>query len=328
MNSTGPAVTISHKFATKLTAILQPNLCHALRMKKNCLVTPKPLAATAVVAAMLMATLMLLTTTACAAEQRSWQLNVALGYGQRSNPLVDGDNIDIYWLADLAWYGRRWFFDNGDIGFTVYEGEHVTLNAVGSLNSDRVFFSHLNDGLISVQLLNDFASVSSQEVQPVRDADLSRQQLAALIDSPDRDYAFEMGIELLSDGAWGFLQAQFNSDVSGVHNGHELWLKYGYDGFYGRWHLQPSIGVSWKSAEYNNYYFGVRPNESSKFLPTYRAGSGVNYSAKLSLSYLLTEHWQLVTTAEFEKLSHDAVASPFVFEDSITTYFAGVYYRF
>ena len=278
-------------------------------------------------AALLLAALMLLTTTA-SAEERSWQFNVALGYGQRSNPLVDGDNIDIYWLADLAWYGRRWFFDNGDIGFTLYEGDYFTLNAVGSLNSDRVFFSHLNDGFISGQTLSDFASTSSDDLRPVLETDLSRQELAALIDSPDRDYAFEMGVEFLSDGAWGFLQAQFNSDVSGVHNGHEFWLRYGYDVYYSRWHLQPSVGVSWKSAEFNNYYFGVRANESSKFLPPYQAGSGVNYSSKLSLSYLLTENWQLVTTAEYEKLNHDAVASPFIFEDSITTYFAGVYYRF
>ena len=68
-------------------------------------------------------------------EERSWHFNVALGYGQRSNPLVDGDDIDIYWLADLAWYGQRWFFDNGDIGFTIYDDEHFSLNAIGSLNS-------------------------------------------------------------------------------------------------------------------------------------------------------------------------------------------------
>lgn len=279
-------------------------------------------------AALLLAALTLLTMTAYASSERSWQFNVALGYGQRSNPLIDGDDIDIYWLADLAWYGRRWFFDNGDIGFTLYEGDHITVNAVGSLNSDRVFFSHLNDGFISVQLLNDFASLSDEDVQPVLDTKLSRRELAALIDSPDRDYAFEMGVEFLSDGSWGFLQAQFNSDVSGVHNGHEFWLRYGYDGYYGRWQVQPSVGVSWKSAEYNNYYFGVRSEESSKYLPVYRAGSGVNYSAKMSFGYLLTEHWRLVATAEYETLNDDTVASPFVFEDSVTTYFAGVYYRF
>ncbi|MGI9287116.1 MAG: MipA/OmpV family protein [Pseudomonadales bacterium] len=297
-------------------------------MTKNCLLALRPIPLARTAAALLLSTLAILASPARADDDdRSWQFNVALGYGQRSNPLVDGDDIDIYWLVDLAWYGERWFFDNGDIGFTIYEGEHFSLNAIGSLNSDRVFFSHLNDGFLGVQVVNQ--SGFTGEGQSAAEDVFSREELAALIDSPDRDYAFEMGFEFLSNGNWGFLQAQFNSDVSSVHNGHEFWLTYGYDWFLGRWHAQPSIGVSWKSAEFNNYYFGVREEESIPFLlPPYRTGSGVNYSGKLALSYLLTENWKFVMMAEREKLNDGATDSPFIFEDSITTYFAGVYYRF
>lgn len=298
-------------------------------MRKNYLPELRLVALVPSVATLLLSILATVALPSYAADdERNWQFSVALGYGQRSNPLVDGDDIDIYWLADIAWYGKRWFFDNGDIGFTIYEGDRFSLNAIGSVNSDRVFFSHLNDGFLPLESLNGLNPVLVEDPQRVPDADLSREELAALIDSPDRDYAFELGFEFLSDGEWGFLQAQFNSDVSSVHNGHEFWLTYGYDWFPGRWHVQPSVGASWKSAEFNNYYFGVREEESSLFLPQYRTGSGVNYSSKLTLSYLLDEQWKFVLMAEYEKLNNGATNSPFIFEDSIKTYFAGVYYRF
>lgn len=255
-------------------------------------------------------------------------IGFAAGYGQRSNPLVDGDDIDIYWVADLSWYGKRWFFDNGDIGYSYYENKHMTLSFIGSLNSDRVFFSHLNDGFLGIER----SAVADVDDEPlpsqVAVSELSREQQAALIDSPDRDYAFEIGMELLADGAWGFIQTQFNSDISSVHNGHELWVKYGYDWYKRRWHIQPSIAVSWKSAEFNNYYFGVRTQESSRYLPTYETGSGLNYSFKLSVQYIIDEHFSLISTLEFEKLNSGASDSPFIFDDHITSFFTGVFYRF
>lgn len=270
-----------------------------------------------------------LKTAGEAGQGSDFHVGFAAGYGQRSNPLVDGDDIDIYWLADIAWYGEQWFFDNGDIGYSYYDNEHLTLSIIGSLNSDRVFFSHLNDGFLSAgrTSLKDTPAPPESELQTAI-SELSREQQAALIDSPDRDYAFELGLELLTDGDWGFLQAQFNSDVSGVHNGHELWVKYGYDWYKRRWQVQPSVALSWKSAELNDYYFGVRIEESTLFLPTYTTGSGINYSFKLSVRYLIDEHFSLVSTAEYERMNSAASDSPFIYDDHITSFFAGILYHF
>ena len=50
-------------------------------------------------------------------EQGEWQLGIALGAGVRTNPLVDGDNIPLVILPDIAWYGESAYFDNGEAGF-------------------------------------------------------------------------------------------------------------------------------------------------------------------------------------------------------------------
>src|SRR4051794_14715278 len=58
-------------------------------------------------------------TAAAAVEkpERHWRLGVALGYGERTNPLIQSKKIPVLVDVDIAWFGERWFFDNGDVGF-------------------------------------------------------------------------------------------------------------------------------------------------------------------------------------------------------------------
>ena len=52
------------------------------------------------------------------AEESRWRLGAALGYGVRTNPLLQSDDIPIIVDFDIAWFGDHWFFDNGDLGLT------------------------------------------------------------------------------------------------------------------------------------------------------------------------------------------------------------------
>src|SRR5690606_32809983 len=112
-----------------------------------------------------------------------WEIGIAMGYGKRSNPLIQSDDIDVLVDIDIAWYGERWFFDNGDVGFTVRDGRRTTLNLIGRVNSDRVFFSKTDTEYVS---LFGFGAERVESVERVV--------------IPDRDYAFELGVELLCDG--------------------------------------------------------------------------------------------------------------------------------
>src|SRR5690606_34103316 len=131
-----------------------------------------------------------------------WRIGVAFGRGERSNPLIQSDDIDILVDIDIAWFGERWFFDNGDVGRTLRDGERYTLNVIGRFNSDRVFFSKTDTEYVSL-----FAGQAGGFA-------------AEPIEVPDRDYAFEVGLEYLSDGDWGFLQAAVHKDVSDRHRGY------------------------------------------------------------------------------------------------------------
>ncbi len=246
------------------------------------------------------------------ADDSPWKIGIAFGYGQRTNPLVRADDIDILVDIDIAWFGKRWFFDNGDVGRTLLDRERFTVNAVARLNSDRVFFSKTDSDYVS--LFSEGFGASMVTLQP--------------IEVPDRDYALEAGIELLSDGDWGFLQAAIHADASNTHGGYELYASYGRTFRRQRWFFEPSIGFAWKSPDMNDYYWGVRPEESSIGLPEYRAGAGVNGELRLAASYQLTRHWTFLIAAQYERLSREAAKSPLVEERSVRGGFAGFNYRF
>ena len=146
------------------------------------------------------------------AAESPWRLGIALGYGERSNPLINSDDFTIVVDVDIAWFGERFFFDNGDVGLTLFDQESFTLNLIGRFNSDRVFFGKINSQFISV------GDVGAEPGGPLT---------VVSVPVPDRDYAIEAGIELLTDGNWGYLQTAFHHDVSGVHNGYELYVNYG-----------------------------------------------------------------------------------------------------
>jgi len=261
--------------------------------------------------------LLALDATLCLAEEESedttesrWRLGAALGYGVRSNPLVQSDDIPIIVDLDIAWFGDHWFFDNGDLGITVADNDAMTASLVARVNSDRVFFGSTDKRFV--------------------DYDLAGMPLAEAVEFkvPNRDYAVELGMEMLADGPWGALQLSAFHDVSGTHEGFELYANYSYGWRDQRLYIEPSIGASYKSADLNNYYWGVTDDEAGVVVAPYEAGAGLNWHARLMVGYQLTRHWGLSLVAEYERINDEAAASPVVNERDVLGYFAGMTYRF
>ena len=245
-----------------------------------------------------------------AAEKSRWRLGAALGYGVRSNPLIQGDDIPIVVDVDIAWFGDHWFFDNGDLGLTVLDNARLTASVVARVNSDRVFFGNTDTRFVAFDAVG----------MPLSEA--------VEFEVPDRDYAVELGIELLSDGRWGRLQLAAFGDVSGTHDGYEVFIDYGYGYRQQRFYVEPSISISYKSAALNDYYWGIEEDEAGLIVLPYTASAGTNVRARLMFGYQLTRHWSLSLVAELERMNDAAAASPVVDERDVLGYFAGAAYRF
>lgn len=250
------------------------------------------------------------SAAAAAAKESNWRLGVALGYGVRSNPLVQSDDIPIVVDLDIAWFGERWFFDNGDLGLTFADNDALTASVVARINSDRVFFGKTDTRFVNL--------------------DLAGAPLAEVVDfkPPDRDYAVELGVELLSDGDWGALQMSAFRDISGTHEGYELFADYSYGWRRQRLYIEPSFGASYKSEKLNNYYWGLTAEEAGLVAAPYEAAAGINWHARLAVSYQLSRDWAISVVAEYDRLNDEAAASPIVEEDDVLGWFAGLSRRF
>jgi outer membrane protein len=261
-------------------------------------------------------------------EEKRWRIGAALGYGLRTNPLIQSDDIPIAIDLDLAWFGDRWFFDNGDLGVLLVDNAIVTTNLVARLNSDRAFFSKTNTKYVTFSMLPGgmtgamFNPVTGESVPP--EQGVPPQPLSP----PDRDYAFEVGVETLFSGEWGQAAMRAFHDVSDTHHGYEISADYSYRLGRGRFSFSPMLGLSWKSEELSDYYWGVHADEASFTLRPYEVKAGLGWEVGVRANYYLTKTTRLALSANYEQLQHSVAQSPLVEEDHALGYFAGVAWQF
>jgi outer membrane protein len=256
-------------------------------------------------------------------EERRWRLGAALGYGQRSNPLVQSEDIPVVIDLDVAYFGDHWFFDNGDLGLQLVDNAVFTTNLVARLNSDRAFFGKTNKRYVNYSLLagGALAPLNNPETGEL----VSEPQL---LEPPDRDYAVELGFESLFGGEWGQATLRAFHDVSGTHEGYEISADYSYRVTRGRFSFSPMVGVSWKSASLSNYYWGVHKEEVSATLAAYEVRGGVGWETGVRANYYLSKSLRLAVSANYERLQYSVAQSPLVKQDHVFGYFAGLGWQF
>jgi outer membrane protein len=249
-------------------------------------------------------------------SERHWRLGLALGYGERTNPLIQSDKIPVLVDVDVAWFGKRWFFDNGDVGFALLDRPAFTTNLIARVNTDRAFFSKTNTRYIQFQYLaqGDLAPAVNVTPQPFK--------------PPKRDYAVELGLETLLDGDWGAATLRAFHDVSGTHNGFEIGADYDYRFTRGRLSIAPTVGVEYKSRALNDYYWGVHADEASFNIIEYHADAGVGWHAGLRTNYYVTKHLRAAFSVNYEQLQDSVTRSPLVKDDHVLGFFGGFAWTF
>ena len=255
-----------------------------------------------------------------APAEHHWRLGVALGYGERTNPLVQSEKIPVLVDLDIAWFGKRFFFDNGDLGFSVLDRPAFTLNAVARVNTDRAFFSKTNTKYINFQYLGAGVTVTPPPTTPTPEPQPFKP--------PKRDYAIEFGFETLFDGEWGAATLRGFRDVSGTHDGFEVGADYDYRYTRGRFSIAPSVGVEYKSRKLNDYYWGVHAGEASTNIIEYHVDGGFGWHAGLRTNYYVTKHLRAALSVNYERLQNSVAESPLVKDDYVLGFFSGFAWTF
>jgi outer membrane protein len=117
-------------------------------------------------------------------------------------------------------------------------------------------------------------------------------------------------------------------DVSGTHGGYELSADISRRWAAGRLSFAPSLGVAYKSARMNDYYWGVQADEASLGLPAYEAGGGFAFEGGLQANYYLSRNLRLAVSINYERLADEVAASPLAEDDYVLAYFSGLAWTF
>ncbi|MBZ9613508.1 MipA/OmpV family protein [Rheinheimera maricola] len=254
----------------------------------------------------------------CVAQQQL-HLSMALGYGQRSNPLHGGKELSLVVLPEIYYYSEHWFFDNGILGSSMALSDNVQLSVLGQLNQEKGYFKKWFSG--NVLQFNTATVGPALETAFVSRADITLQQVNK------RPTAFDLGVQLdwFSD-TWQ-AQAALWQDISNSYNGQHasISLNRGWQKFSSSWQL--SLRLYWKSAKLIDTYYGIDDNEAL-FLPRYNGKPSWQPELRLNWQKPLSERVSLLAFVRYLHLDDAMTQSPLVRSDKVTTWFLGVSYRF
>jgi outer membrane protein len=249
-------------------------------------------------------------TDGCVAIGR-WNFSVALGAGVRTNPLVNGKDIPLVVIPQFSYYGKRFFIDNLDFGFTLVERGANTFNLIATPGYDRVYFYRSD-------LQNFFVGFPNSSDSPAAVAPGTPG--ATKIPPPAPRITYLAGPE------WTFKygpvtgQLDFLRDATGQNSGDEIRGALGIPLLKTKGTVSANIGFTWKSAATVNYYYRV---------PILYSGSAAfDPFIKLGYTLPLSSKWRFNAFAEYERLGNGIADSPIVAEHSVATVFVGAIYTF
>lgn len=283
-----------------------------------------------------------------------WSLGISVGHGRQANPFIESDDIDIHLVLDLAWYGEKFFFDNGDFGYALWQRPTFSVNAIATFDNERNYFSYLRNPASGLGALSSLGGESlnppgvgrtGEPGEPDAGAVAGPAEDNAAITSagsgrgglffadadsalPKRRFALNGGLEFLYLGALGDLQAQILTDLGGTHGGQSASLVYSKPWYTAKQEYALSLGMEWKSRDLVGYYYGVRPDEAFFGRPGYEGEAGVNTFLRFAASHSFDRHWKLVGVLEREFLSGGIRRSPIIDRDSVDTFYLGLLYQF
>jgi outer membrane protein len=243
-----------------------------------------------------------------------WEISASFGLGQRSNPVEGKSDIPLVVIPHISWYGKRFFLENLEAGYTVYDGDANTFNLIASPGYDRVFFYK-----------NDFQNIFIQGTGIAGNATFT--SAGTVVPPEGREFPVKKRhTTYLVGPEWSFtygnVTGQLNAlrEVTGENDGYEVRAAFATPLLSGRaGSLVASGGLTWKSPEIVRYYYGIDG--------LYRPGAALNPFVKLRYSRPVSQRWTINAFAHYERLGGAIARSPIVTEDHVTTVFAGVVFR-
>jgi outer membrane protein len=260
-----------------------------------------------------------------------WNFSVSLGAGVRTNPLVGGENIPLVVIPQFSYYGKRFFLDDLDLGFTLAENDANAFNLVASPGYDRVYFYRSDLQNIFVNPLSASAGVGAGGAATTTTTTPpgSGTGTGSVPPTPPAAVRFPARarhITYLAGPEWTFKYAGVTGQLDVLHeitdqnHGNEVRAAISVPLIEAHGTLAANVGITWNSASIVNYYYGASN--------VYTGGSALDPFIKLGYTLPLHGKWRFNAFAQDEKLADAIANSPIVAEHHVVTAFVGCTYAF
>ena len=252
---------------------------------------------------------------------KEWQFGVTLGYGQLRQPVAKQENIKLFFIPDIRYYGENFSIENLNVSYALLEQPNLVIEAVGKQNFDGIYFPGDHRGA--------FAAVAASGTfirQPMHNSKLLADAIAAEeIPAKHKSMSYMAGVELRKYGKIDyFLTTLF--DASNVHNGYEVDFSLHFQHALGKVNADFEFGLVHKSDKMTNYYYGVDYAQFEQ--NNYSLGSSNNYYMQYSTAYSLSENWYALAVVKQQWFDSDIRRSPVISRSNILSYFVGIKYMY
>lgn len=262
-------------------------------------------------------------------EPGEWSIGLALGLGAKTNPLVDGDSIPNVLLLDIAWYGEKTYFDNGELGFRWLDNEHIGIESYLTLDRERAFFQFWDPANILVNTgaasLPPAPPLGTPPVPPISDASDNLVEVS-INDVERRKWAVLQGNRISYYQGTQKWSLSLETGITGAHNGQRIDLSYQKAWVGKNWRVQVKPSIAWKSDGLVDYYYGLDEADSVGLL--YQGKGGLQASISLFYAYKITPKWQFIFSSSYQSLHSGMTKSPLVKDKQVSSVFIGAGYRF
>ncbi len=197
----------------------------------------------------------------------------------------------------VSWEGRSFFFRGGSVGYRLHQTAQ-----------------------------SELALTASPYVMRFRRRDSHDPQLRQL---DNRSLSGMLGVSWRHQAEWGVLQANAQAEVTGHGGGFSADARYAYPVPAGRVTFMPAVGLTYTSADLNDYYFGVSQREAARSgLAHYSAGSGVSPYMDIAAVMPLGPRWTATASIRRTSLADAVRDSPMTRGDHMDTAALSLSYGF
>ena len=238
-----------------------------------------------------------------------WNFSLGMGVGVRTNPLINKIDIPTVFIPQFSYYGKRFFLDNFDVGYSVLENDSSTISLLASPAYDRAFSNDnqiqdvlLGGGLTAATPSKLWPSSLKELLDPLTQHPNDLMYLGG-VEWAGRYGAVTTRLDLLYD-----LRVRVHASEARASIAMPLAAVLGGS-------LDANLGVIWNSTRYSFYFYNIGQNAANPYLT-------------LTYARPIARRWRFNTFIQYERLGLGIERHGFLSQQFVATAFAGVFYDF